>query len=74
MITIDEAAQKWNCSKNTVLSYIYKRYITGMCVDGETLLLMAAWIIIKHYYEQFRENSLLMSTYWVYPKKSIMRI
>lgn len=39
MITIDEAAQKWSCSKNTVFSYIYKRYITGMCVDGETLLL-----------------------------------
>ena len=39
MITIDEAAQKWSCSKNTVLSYVYKRYITGMCVDGETLLL-----------------------------------
>ena len=39
MITIDEAVQKWSCSKNTVLSYIYKRYITGMCVDGETLLL-----------------------------------
>ena len=39
MITIDEAAQKWSCSKNTVLSYVYKRYITGMCVDGEMLLL-----------------------------------
>ena len=39
MITIDEAAKKWSCSKNTVLSYAYKRYITGMCVDGETLLL-----------------------------------
>lgn len=26
-------------AKNTVLSYAYKRYITGMCVDGETLLL-----------------------------------
>lgn len=39
MITIDEAAKKWSCSKNTVLSYVYKRYITGMCVDGETLLL-----------------------------------
>ena len=37
MITIDEAAKKWSCSKNTV--YVYKRYITGMCVDGETLLL-----------------------------------
>ena len=87
MITIDEAAQKWSCSKNTILSYVYKRYITGMCVDGEMLLLpdiknrilhanvlMAAWIIIKHSYERFRENSLLMSTYWVYPKKSIMRI
>ena len=31
MITIDEAAKKWSCSKNTVLSYVYKRYITGMC-------------------------------------------
>lgn len=39
MITIDEAAKKWSCSKNMVLSYVYKRYITGMCVDGETLLL-----------------------------------
>ena len=24
MITIDEAAKKWSCSKNTVLSYAYK--------------------------------------------------
>lgn len=24
MITIDEAEKKWSCSKNTVLSYIYK--------------------------------------------------
>lgn len=39
MITIDEAAKKWSCSKNTVLSYVYKRYITGMCVDDEMLLL-----------------------------------
>lgn len=39
MITIDEAAKKWSCSKNTVLSYVYKRYITGMCIVGETLLL-----------------------------------
>lgn len=44
MITIDEAAKKWSCSKNTVLSYAYKRYITGMCVDGETLLLPDIYI------------------------------
>lgn len=25
MITIDEAAQKWSCSKNNVFSYIYKK-------------------------------------------------
>lgn len=24
MITIDEAEKKWSCSKNTVLSYVYK--------------------------------------------------
>ena len=24
MITIDEAAKKWSCSKNTVWSYVYK--------------------------------------------------
>mgnify|MGYP000644712330 CR=1 FL=1 len=76
MITIDEAAKKWSCSKNTVLSYVYKRYITGMCVDGETLLLpdienlifranvsTAACIITEHSCEQFRENGLLMSIY-----------
>ena len=40
MITIDEAAKKWSCSKNTVLSYVYKRYILLIDISCHPIFVM----------------------------------